>query len=1274
MVRKRIRRILSGSAVVVIVLFCTLDVNGQFGGEAITYTISGSTGVAGVTMVGLPGEGSQTVVTDQNGYYNATVVYGWAGTVKPVKEGYTFEPASKSYQRVTADMAAEDYIPTPITYTISGRVTGAEGVELVGLPGNPITGSDGSYSVTVPYGWGEMVTPTKEGFTFTPFNKVYPPTKADKTNENYTAELVKLLITGSVQEAGVTMKGLPDNPVTGSNGAFSVKVDYGWTGTITPEKEGYEFQPASLPYTSITTDQTNQNFIATALTYVVSGTAGMAGVEMRGLPGTYTDGNGYFAANVKHGFTGTVTPFKEGWKFDPASWMLAKVNSDRTQSFSAETIKLTISGTTRLPGVEMNGLPGNPVTGPDGSYRVTVEYGFTGTVTPIKEGYKFTPESKTYPAITANTVDQPFSGERMTFIISGTAQIPGVSIRVMPGGRPVVADATGAYTATVDYGWTGTITPSKDGYEFMPPSIQFDNVMASQSGQDFMPTLLQRKISGTVRDATGRPVADVAVVADNNGGQTTTGAAGEFELSVGHGWSGTLTPLKEGYTFRPTNKLYSRVSGDQLNQAFTATIKMFDVSGEVKLGGVPIDGVLITASDGSGSPITATTDLKGKYSLKLPYGWTGEIAPTKEGIRFSPPSQSLINVTTNIVDGQPVVPAAPPEPVIRPTPEPSITPGPSTTEPVVEPTGPAPPPGIGPGAPGPTVEPTGPEPPAEVTPMTPEQKQMQDLLDKIKDLEDKMAGGRTVGAPTAAGPAPEPGSVLITNVWFESDLVLDVLPALAEQAGIPIIPDETVGGLVTLAPTNVPLDQVLDMVLASTPFVWKKTPYYYLIASAGIADPKFPTIAETRRVRLNYITAEAAVNLLSRAFRPYVQAEIPMAIPGEAEEVGGASIAGTRLSQTYTVLVTAPPVLMERILEDLKLVDKVPDQVLLKARIVSMNRTDLLNLGVEWSWPTMQLGFFSGDNYGQGDPLNDFAGETPWGIQMGYSPDVTFTNSLQLALNLLTVNGEATILSKPQVLAQDGKRAQMRVINEEYFFLTADQPQASQFFYQSSQLETIESGTTLTITPHIGENNDIMLQIAIEVSDSIPRGRETELPIVTRRTAENNVRVLDGGTVALAGLTQDKTITTDKRTPGLSNLPLIGGLFNNSDDLATSREVAVFVTAYILRHNAQRTADIPQALDPGYSPPASQSFSTPAELGFDRQSMNQGFGRTPADQGFGRTTVDQDFNQTPVDQGFNRTQVDRNFNLPPAGPAPTRPMQNDFQAELSRSLSRNRGR
>jgi type II secretory pathway component GspD/PulD (secretin) len=1276
MVRKRIRKILSGGAVVFIVLLCTLDVSlGGFDGQAITWTISGSTGVPGVTMTGLPSQAGQTVVTDQNGYYSAIVPYAWSGTVKPVKDGWQFEPASKPYQRVTANMDNESYVPTEITYTVSGKVAGPEGpmsgVQLAGLPGSPITGDDGSYSATVSYAWGDMVTPMKEGFAFTPANKQYPPAKANLV-QNYTAEALKLLITGVAGTSGVKMKGLPGDPVTGENGVFSVKVDYGWSGTITPEKEGYEFEPTELPYTNIITDQTNENFNAKVLTYVISGTAGMAGVEMKGLPGNpYTDQNGYFTATVNHGFSGTLTPWKEGYKFVPASLILANVNSDRSGwSCSSEIIKLTISGTTRLEGVQMTGLPGNPVTGKDGSYSVTVDYNWNGTVMPIKEGYQFTPESMPYPAVTADMANQMYTYTKITYTITGNTQVDGVTIKGIPG-KPVISTGGGNYVASVEHGFTGTITPTKEGYEFQPPNMQLTSIMGPQSGQDFTPTLMQRKITGAMRSSKGQPVEGVNIVADNNGGQATTDSTGQFELLVDYGWSGKLTPMKEGYTFSPAAKPYSRVTVDQMNQVFVATAKMFTVTGEVKMGGVPIDGVLITASDGSGSPITTTTDLQGKYTFNVPFGWMGEVAPTKEGINFNPPSQSLIDVRTNIKDFQPVAPVAPPVvlPPTPPSPGPStaVAPGP-TSPPGVDVTGPTPPHGI---------DVTGPTPPVDVAPQTPDQKRMQDMQDELDALKAAMAGRGTVGAATTLGPPPEPGTALISNSWLDDDLVMTVLPMISEQAGMPIIADEAVTGLVTLSLTNVPLDQALDLVLASTPYVYQKRENYYLVASAKVTDTKFATMSETRRVRMNYITAEAAVNLLSSAFRPYVQAEVPVQEVGAPTEAGGGLTSGTRMSKTYTVAVTAPPALMERIIADLKSFDRMPDQVLLKARIVAMARTDLLNLGVEWGWPTMQMGFFSGNNYGRGDPANDFGGKSPWGVQMGYTPDLTFTNALQLALNLLTVNGEATIRAEPQVMALDGKQATMKVINEEYFFLTADNPNSSQSFYTSSQLETIESGTTLTITPHIVENDRIVLQVSVEVSDSIPKGRTTDLPIVTRRTADNTVTVENGGTVALAGLTREDSTTTHKRTPGLSNLPLIGPLFSNSDDVTTSREVAVFVTATILPQNQYGAAtSIPRAAPP--VPAAPQRFSmpssppdagrTPTDPRFNEPRVDSRYNQAPVDSRYNQAPVDSRYNQAPVDSRFNQAPVDPRFTQPTPGPAPLPRFRTDFQSQLGDAL------
>jgi general secretion pathway protein D len=169
------------------------------------------------------------------------------------------------------------------------------------------------------------------------------------------------------------------------------------------------------------------------------------------------------------------------------------------------------------------------------------------------------------------------------------------------------------------------------------------------------------------------------------------------------------------------------------------------------------------------------------------------------------------------------------------------------------------------------------------------------------------------------------------------------------------------------------------------------------------------------------------------------------------------------------------------------------------------------------------------------------------------------------------------------VLAQDGKESKIEVTTEEYYMLVA--PEVVGSFYTRTELQTIISGTTLTITPHLGDNNDITLQVAVEVSDSIPRGAGNELPVVTRRKANNNVTIKDGGTVALAGLTENKTRKDIRRVPGLSSLPLIGGLFKNSNNQNSTREIAVFVTARLVSNRGQtveftQPSDVPAPIRP----------------------------------------------------------------------------------------------
>ena len=55
-------------------------------------------------------------------------------------------------------------------------------------------------------------------------------------------------ISGNVVLNNVALRGLPGNPVSRADGSYSVQVEYGWSGIVTPSKEGYSFEPPSLTY------------------------------------------------------------------------------------------------------------------------------------------------------------------------------------------------------------------------------------------------------------------------------------------------------------------------------------------------------------------------------------------------------------------------------------------------------------------------------------------------------------------------------------------------------------------------------------------------------------------------------------------------------------------------------------------------------------------------------------------------------------------------------------------------------------------------------------------------------------------------------------------------------------------------------------------------------------------------------------------------------------------------------------------------------------------
>ena len=242
---------------------------------------------------------------------------------------------------------------------------------------------------------------------------------------------------------------------------------------------------------------------------------------------------------------------------------------------------------------------------------------------------------KTFVYADGGTAWKFTTGTSSQIRILGNAGVSGALLSYYDSSnKSVTADSTGAYSITIPYNWSGTITPSKSGYTFVPPSATFTNVTSTQTIQNFT-ALVSYTISGNVG------VAGATLNYINGTPRTATSDSnGNYSFLVPSGWSGTVTPAKAGYSFSPVSINYTSVASNQTGQNYTATFITYTITGNAGVGGATLVYV-------NGSQLFVTSDAGGSYSITVPLGWSGTVTPYRLGYSFSPTSKSYTNVQAN---------------------------------------------------------------------------------------------------------------------------------------------------------------------------------------------------------------------------------------------------------------------------------------------------------------------------------------------------------------------------------------------------------------------------------------------------------------------------------------------------------------------------------------------------------------------------------------------------------------------------------------------------
>jgi len=371
-------------------------------------------------------------------------------------------------------------------------------------------------------------------------------------------------------------------------------------------------------------------------------------------------------------------------------------------------------------------------------------------------------------------------------------------------------------------------------------------------------------------------------------------------------------------------------------------------------------------------------------------------------------------------------------------------------------------------------------------------------------------------------------------------------------------------------------------------------------------DSQVESNGNTKVFYLRYAKAEDIKNVLVG------QAKI---VAAEGSSAGAAKTGTSRSNSldyhiesheaTNSLIISAPPNMMNTFNAVIKQLDIRLAQVLVEAIIVEVSDNKAKELGVQWlfagsgsnapaggtNFTNTGTGIFSVAAAAAANRGTDNGSTTVVNPDTGVSTTTTNTtngdNGAALGQVLAGVQGlalgvadegldwamfiralgsdtDSNILSTPSIMALDNQSASIHV-GQEVPIITGSTTGAN----NANPFQTMdrqEVGVKLEITPQINEGDAVILELSQEVS-SVAGAISTDI-IINKRAINTSVLVESGNTIVIGGLIDDGIQESTQKVPILGDLPLVGSLFSSKATTKSKRNLMVFIRPTIVRDEA----------------------------------------------------------------------------------------------------------
>lgn len=322
--------------------------------------------------------------------------------------------------------------------------------------------------------------------------------------------------------------------------------------------------------------------------------------------------------------------------------------------------------------------------------------------------------------------------------------------------------------------------------------------------------------------------------------------------------------------------------------------------------------------------------------------------------------------------------------------------------------------------------------------------------------------------------------------------------------------------------------------------------------------------------------------------------------------------------RSNTLIITDTKSNIRSISEAIRVIDILPKQILIKAKIIEVSRNRLKDIGFDYgtgsSGVTSPTGISLNSQNSKTATATSLAGDVTPAAFTSQSADIRSTlasatgggptgffnagsqfmfqkytgTQFEVIVHALEEDVKTNTLSEPSILTLDGQEAYIMVGEKRPIVASSISSSQTSVGITKNLSYYQNLGIELNVVPQICNDNYVNLIIYPSVTSSSSNVDATSqidttssvdhYPIINVRETQTQVLLNNGETIAIGGLLKDVSSDSVIKTPILGDIPLLGKLFQRKTHSTDKLDLIIFITVQIVDSSKPNNASVAAAL------------------------------------------------------------------------------------------------